>query len=122
LEQNIMMKYLGLGVTCLLVASSALAQVQSAAPGSSAANHAGTGLSQTQQPQAVAPKAAGPARVIDNAAPGSAAANNAAAGYAATQAQPNAAPAPGEPDRVINSGAPGSAAANNASVGYNSTR
>ena len=118
-----MMKTFAMAAACLLIASAASAQVQRNAAGSDASNHVGTGYSQSQQPDVVAP-AAGPARVIDNNAPGSAAANNATVGYAHSQAQP-AAPSVAtqpEPARAIDNNASGSTGANNATTGFQSTK
>jgi hypothetical protein len=122
LGETVMMKSFGMAAACLLIASAASAQVQNSAPGSDAANHAGVGYSQTQQPAAVAFPASGPARVIDSSAPGSAAANNATVGHASIQPRPEVAPAPAEAARAIDNSAPGSNASNNASVGYQSTK
>jgi opacity protein-like surface antigen len=118
-----MMKSLGMAAACLLIASAALAQVQSASPGSDGSNHAGTGYSQTQKPQAAAP-AAGPTRAYDNNALGSAGANNAAIGYAHSQAQPTvpSVAAEPEPPQVIDNNAFGSSGGNNVTTDYQSTK
>jgi opacity protein-like surface antigen len=118
-----MMKSFGMAAACLLIASAALAQVQRAAPGSDGSNHVGTGHSQTQQPQAVAP-AAGPTRVYDNNALGSAGANNAAVGYAHGLAQPTAPSVAAEPEppQVIDNNALSSSGANHVTTGYQSTK
>jgi opacity protein-like surface antigen len=118
-----MMKSLGTAAACLLIASAAVAQVQRASPGSDGSNHVGTGYSQTQHPQAVAP-AAGPTRVYDNNAPGSAGANNAAVGHAHSLAQPTAPSVATEPEppQVIDNNTLGSSGANNVTTGYQSTK
>lgn len=119
-----MMKSIGMAAAFLLIAASASAQTQRAAPGSDAGNHAGNGYSQTQQPQATGPSAGGPARAVDNNAPGSAAHNNAAAGLAHSQAQPAIPSVAAQPDpaRVIDNNAAGSTGGNNANTGFQSTR
>jgi len=71
----------------LFAVSAASAQVQTSAPGSSAANNAGVGYSQTQQPAATGPSGPeGPATSVQTSAPGSGAANHVGIGYGQTQA------------------------------------
>jgi len=105
----------------LFAVSAASAQVQTSAPGSSAANNAGVGYSQTQQPAATGPSGPeGPATSVQTSAPGSGAANNAVVGHAQTQAPPATGHGKPQPAPVQNF-APGSGAANNAVVGHSQT-
>ena len=116
-----MMKPFGLAAACMLVVSAASAQVQSSAPGSGAANHAGVGYNQTQQPPVSGPSGQGPTTSVQSSAPGSGAANHAGVGYNQTLASPATGHGVAESTNVQTS-APGSGAANNAGVGYNQTQ
>jgi len=70
----------------LFAVSAASAQVQTSAPGSSAANNAGVGYSQTQAPPATGHGQAA-ASSVQTFAPGSGAANNATVGHSQTLAK-----------------------------------